>query len=213
MTKLNEALALEAARRLEPITWSDHVVAIMTQCGDELNDVGDPDFWFEVQKLLYAVAGTTFEAEAAAEQRAWAEVLDFPRGWKKIGPIDVAIADLKAAGASQHQIYRLRKKIAAGASLDGEVDALKDRLERGPTSPRRRPSFQEYAAVATGPKPIGRIIPATVAREQLAAPEPVELAPGVYEMPWLTAARRRWMMRRPGERQDPAWLSRVAGGR
>jgi hypothetical protein len=47
MANLNKALALEAARRLEPITWSDHVVAIMTQCGDELTDVGDPDFWFQ----------------------------------------------------------------------------------------------------------------------------------------------------------------------
>ena len=63
MTELNKELALEAARRLEPITWSKCVIAIMDQVGGIPTDVGDPDFWFEVQKALYAMAGTTYEED------------------------------------------------------------------------------------------------------------------------------------------------------
>jgi hypothetical protein len=120
----------------------------------------------KVQELLYAMAGTTFEAEAEAEQRAWAQRL--------------AVASLKAAGASRHQIYRLRNKLAGGADLDVEVAALKDRLELDrPESP-----FRE----AGTPKPFARIAVAKVAREYATAPEPINRGRGVYEMPWLTAA-------------------------
>ena len=72
-----------------------------------------------------------------------------------------------------HQLYRLRKKVAAGADLDGEVVMLKYRL-----------GFDH----AGSPKPLARIAIARVAREDASAPEPVELAPGLYELPWLRAA-------------------------
>jgi hypothetical protein len=48
-----------------------------------------------------------------------------------VGRPDREIADLEALGASRHQIYRLRRKVAGGANLGVEVAALKARLERG----------------------------------------------------------------------------------
>jgi hypothetical protein len=107
-------------------------------------------------------------------------------GALKVSRADREIADLEAIGASRHQIYRLRQKLAAGADLGLEVAALKIRLERG--------LDEDIRAMAAGIEKRGQItLPgraavAKVAREAVASPEPVVLGPGVYEMPWLKAA-------------------------